>query len=203
MYKEFTGARAFFVRLEADVDFYRPDPEAVQEDFLLCVGRDVGRDWKTLFEVLERVGIPSRVVTSAHRVEGLSIPPNVQLVTDRVPYPTLLEWYQHARLVVVNLPEIHRFTGQRALLEAMAMGKATIVGRTQAVVGAYELRDGKDVLLYEPGNAQDLTLKIQSLWENELQRRDLGAEARRFVSQIPRGSFSKSLRQIILESVAR
>lgn len=201
MFRQLTGARATFVPLEADTVYYQPSPQTPTQDFILCVGRDVGRDFETLFEALTDTGVPAKVIASAHRVAGLAVPENVDLHTEKVDYQTLMDWYRQARLVIVNLQEIHRFTGQRALLEALAMGKATVAARTQALTSTYPLVDGRDVVFYEPGDASDLTQKIRKLYDDQKKIRDLGFSARQFVGSLPNGSFCHGVRALCVESL--
>ena len=201
LFRDLTGARGRFILLEADIDFYQPGSQVPQEDFILCVGRDVGRDFQALFDVVETTGMKARVVTSTARVKGLRIPDRVELVLEKVDYPTLLEWYRKARLVVVSLQEIHRFTGQRALLEALAMGKATVVARTQSVTSTYHLVDGQEVLFYDPGDAHDLARKIQTLWGDEARLTSLGIAGRAFVERLPKNAFYFGVRALCVESL--
>jgi glycosyltransferase involved in cell wall biosynthesis len=202
LFRDLTGSSAQFVLLEADTDFYQLEPRVLLEKHILCVGRDIGRDFQTLFSALQTTGIPAKVVTSAHRVKGLHIPKNVELILEHVDYQTLLDWYRRARLVVVSLQEIHRSTGQRALLEALAMGKATIVAKTLAVTSAYALRDGEDVVFYTPGNVRDLSEKIQRLYDDEAIKHDLGVHGREFVEQLPKNAFYHGVRDILLKICA-
>lgn len=201
LFVHLTGANAHHVLLEADTLLYRPGPAVPTQDFILCVGRDVGRDFQTFFDAVEATGVPAKVVTSTHRIKGLRIPESVELILDKVDYPTLLDWYRQARLVIVNLQEIHRFTGQRALLEALAMGKATIVSRTRAVMSTYPLVQDRDVVFYEPENARDLTDKIRSLYHDQRKLCELGSNARQFVEQIPQHSFYRGVRALCVESL--
>lgn len=198
MFRELTGAKATFVQLEADTMFYQPSG-APTGDFVLCVGRDVGRDFETLFASLASTGVPAKVIASAHPVAGLSIPKNVEIYTEKVDYETLMDWYRQARLVVVNLQEIHRFTGQRALLETLAMGKATVAARTQALTSTYPLVDGSDVVFYEPGNASDLAQKIRDLYDDQKKISALGLHARAFVETLPEENFYQGVRTLCVE----
>lgn len=200
MFSRLTGAKAHFVQLEADTEFYQPSGSTTG-DFVLCVGRDVGRDFETLFEALATTGIPAKVIASAHRVVGMDIPENVELHTEKVDYETLMDWYRQARLIVVNLQEIHRFTGQRALLEALAMGKATVAARTKALTSTYPLVDGRDVVFYEPGDASDLATKIKEVYSNQQKLHSIGMHARQFVEQIPKDSFYRGVRKYCVESL--
>lgn len=200
MFRELTGAKAKFVQLEADTAFYQPSRTTIG-DFVLCVGRDIGRDFETLFHALGDLRIPTKVIASAHHVAKLHIPENVELHTEKVAYETLMEWYQRARLVIVNPQEIHRFTAQRALLEALAMGKATVAAKTLALTSTYPLVDRQDIIFYEPGNATDLAQKIQETYAEQKKLHELGLSARRFIEQIPQGFFYQGVRALCVESL--
>lgn len=197
LYRDLIGARARFVLLEADTAFYQPDSSVPLEEFILCVGNDMGRDFETLFHVVEMLDIRTVVVTKSSRLKGLTIPKNVELHLEYVDFRTLLGWYKKARLVIVNIQEIHRFTGQRALLESLAMGKATIVAKTQALISTYPLIENQDVIFYRPGNVWDLKEKIESAFGNAEQLAGLGMRARFFVESLPKHSYSVKVKQLI------
>lgn len=197
MYKDLIGAKSRFVLLEADTDFYQPDFSVPPEDFILCVGNDLGRDFETLFRAVETLDIPVKVVTKAVRIKGLSIPKNVELHLEFVGYSTLLDWYKRAQLVIVNPQEIHRFTGQRALLEALAMGKAIIAASVQSLTSTYSLTDGKDIIYYQPRDIEDLKTKIMAIYDDHDKLRDLGMNARSYAEHLPKNSFYLGLRELL------
>ncbi len=201
MYKELIGVNAKFVLLETDLDFYQPNFEIELEDYVLCVGRDVGRDFQSLFQVLEELNIPAKVITQPNRIKGLEVPKNVELYLEKVSYPTLLDWYKKARLVVINLQEINRFTGQRALLEALAMGKGVVAAKTKALTETYVLEDGNHLVYYEPGNKEDLKEKISVLYRDEEKIKRLKRNARQFVESLPKDSFFRGVKKILLDAV--
>lgn len=198
MFKDLTGAKAQFVLLEADICFYQPDFSTQTEDFILCVGNDLGRDFSTVFEAVKELDVRVIVVTKSSRIEGLSIPKNIELHLEFVDYQTLLDWYRKARFVVVGLQEIHRFTGQRALLEAMAMGKAVIASKILALTSTYALEDKKNVIYYEPENAEDLRKIIVEMFDKRDLLSQIGCSARNFVEQIPAHSYYNGLRELVL-----
>lgn len=198
LYKDLIGANAKFILLEADTQFYKPDFETPYEDFILAIGNDRGRDWKTLFKVLKQTKIPAKVITGRGKIARLNIPENVGLHTEKVPYDVLFSWYNKARFVIINTKEIHRFTGQRALLEALAMGKATIAAKTKALTSTYNLKDGKNIIFYEPENPEDLKRKNELIYNNEEKLRTIGRNARRFTEMLPKDSFFQNLKQHLL-----
>lgn len=197
LYREVVGAKAQFVLLESDVDFYQPNQSEPVEDFILCVGRDVGRDFQTLFQAVRSLNLPTRVVTSPSRIERIEVPENVELHFEKVDYETLLDWYNKARLVVVNLKNVDRITGQRALLEALGIGKATLVAATQPVLETYALKDGQDVIFYRPEDAEDLKQKIAAVYDDRDRIRELGARARAFAESLPRDAFYTGLCRLL------
>lgn len=199
LYKTLIGAKAEFIKLEADLSFYKQTNNKFLKDFILCVGRDVGRDFKTLFKALGELKIPIKVVTHSSHIKGLEISANIKLFTEHVAYSTLINWYKKARLVIINLKEIHRFTGQRALLEGLAMGKAVIAAKTRALISTYSLKDGKEIVFYQPEDATDLKNKIESIYNDLEKIQRLGKGGRKFVERIPKNSFYKTLKNFLLQ----
>jgi len=75
------------------------------------------------------------------------------------------------------LPEPFGFT----VIESMALGKAVIGSRMGALPELIE--EGKDGLLFDPGNAQDLAEKILFLLERAELRAEIGVRARKKISE--------------------
>jgi glycosyltransferase involved in cell wall biosynthesis len=84
-----------------------------------------------------------------------------------------------------------------ALLEAMAAGQAIIASRNESNAAALE--DGKDGLLFELDNWEDLATKILSVIEHKSLRLRLGQNARRHCQE----KFSNSIAASQLERLYR
>lgn len=198
-YKSLTEAKAKFIPLEPDVDFFKPDYKTPLENFILCVGRDVGRDFKTLFEAIKGLKIPIKVITNRINIKNLEIPDNVELQLEHINYSTLIEWYKKAQIVVINIKEIHRFSGQRALLETLAMGKTVISAKIKSLTSAYNLKDGREIIFYKPGDSDNLKNEINSIYNNPEKIKKLGIQARKFAEKMPKNLFYKNLKNFLLE----
>jgi len=199
LYKSLTRAKAEFIPLEADIDFFKPDYKIPPENFIFSIGRDVGRDFETLFRATKESKIPIKIITNRINIKNLKIPSNVEIYTKQIDYPTLIDWYKKARLVILNLKEIHRFSGQRALLEALAMGKAIIAAKTKSLTSTYNLKDGKEIVFYKPEDSDDLKNKINLIYNNPEKIKKIGIQARKFAEKMPKNLFYKTLKSFLLK----
>ncbi len=180
------GISSTHLPLEADTRLFSPDPSIPREDFILFSGRDIGRDTATLIEVLKETGLPAVFITNRSLLPKGELPANITLITDYISYDELKNYYNRARLVVVPVKEIGRFSGQTSLLEALAMGKATIAARTKACTSAYPTLTGNTHLLwYEPENERDLKEKVLALHNDPSMQESLGEHGREFVELLP------------------
>ncbi len=190
--------KATFIPLEPDTTFHKPSPSIPTEDFILCVGNDIGRDFKTVLAAAKHLGLPFHIVTKADRLVGLEIPENVTLHLNFMSYPELLSLYARARLVIVNAQEIHRFSGQRALLEALALGKATIAAEIRALTSTYQLTHGDQLTFYKPGSPESLAKQITRLYDQLDRIKRLEIAARDFAEAYPKDAYYQKLRLILL-----
>lgn len=148
--------------------------EDVEQPFVLSMG-SAQRDYRLLFEVLRKLRLPAIVVAGDHAVQGLDVPPNVQVrrgLTEAQCY----ELVQRARVSVIPIANQQTASGQVTLLDAMMYGRPVIITRSPACVDYVD--DGRDALLVEPGNADDLASKLESLWHDTPRRAALGTAAR-------------------------
>jgi len=199
LYKSLIKAKAKFIPLEPDIDFFKPDYKMPLENFILSIGKDIGRDFKTLFEAVEKLKIPTKVITNRINIKNLEIPDNVELHLEHINYSTLIKWYKKARVVVINIKEIHRFSGQRALLEALSMGKTIIAAKTKSLTTTYNPKNGKEIVFYQPSNSQNLRNKINSIYNNPEKIKKIGLQARKFAEKMPKNLFYKNLKNFILK----
>jgi len=152
-------------------------------DYILAVGRDPGRDYKTLFEAVKDLPIKVKVATKQEVVAGLEIPQNVELLL-HVPYSEMPALYQGAFFAVVPLrdwndPKGSDTSGQYGYLEPMASGKA-VIASDKAVVRDY-IENGVDGLLVPPSNPVALREALQKLISDEGLRTRLGQTAQKKV----------------------
>jgi glycosyltransferase involved in cell wall biosynthesis len=151
--------------------------------YILAVGRDPGRDYKTLFEAVKDLPVKVKVATKQEVVAGLEVPKNVELLL-HVPYSKMPALYQGALCAVVPLrdwndPKGSDTSGQYGYLEPMASGKA-VIASDKTVVRDY-IENGVDGLLVPGGNAVALREAIQKLISDEGLRARLGQAAQKKV----------------------
>ena len=143
--------------------------------FILSMG-SAHRDYRLLFAVLAELGLPAVVVTGAHAVQGLTVPPNVELklgLSEDQCHALL----QRARLNVIPVANQTTASGQVTLLDAMMSARPAIVTSCPASVDY--VVDGVDAMLVRHGDHDQLKAAIQRLWDDETLRASMGAAARK------------------------
>jgi glycosyltransferase involved in cell wall biosynthesis len=163
-----------------DTIFFRPQP-IEPDDFVLSIGNDASRDYKTLFEAVAPLATPVKIRTSPSIVAHLEQPNNVEIIGKAVSFPDLRTLYAKAKLVVIPLVETLNAGGISAVLEAAAMGKPLIVTHTAVLEDI--LKPGETCLTVPPGDPQALRHAIETLLANPDLSRRLGNAARDFAEQ--------------------
>src|SRR2546428_11529793 len=96
---------------------------------------------------------------------------NVELETD-VPLEQVRDRLARARVVALPVRDNSYSGATTVLLQAMAMAKPVVVSRTRAIADGYELKDGVNCRLVEPGDVEALERALDDLLA------DAGAAAR-------------------------
>ncbi len=171
-------------RLNDNVDtrFFRPDSERDSDGgYLLAVGRE-NRDYQTLIAAARMLEVPTVIIASslwAMRggvMDETDLPPNVTVRRDFLSYPELRDLYAGARAVAVPLHDVPYAAGVNGLMEAMAMGKATVVTQT---AGLADYLAAPGALRAVPAaDPAALAAAVGALWENAPARAALGRAAR-------------------------
>jgi glycosyltransferase involved in cell wall biosynthesis len=164
-----------------DEVFWQASPPA-SNGHVLTVGRDLARDYKTFAEALEGLPVRAVVVAKDENLRGVRLPPNVE-VRMHIPLAELRQLYVDASCVVIPMfpdgdPRGTESSGNTALLEAMASGRAT-VATERASLREYIYDDATITT-----RAQDpvaLRAAIQRLTATPAEAAAMGAAARRHV----------------------
>jgi glycosyltransferase involved in cell wall biosynthesis len=164
----------------ADQRFFRPMPDISEKHQVSAVGLE-WRDYPTLIKAAKNLQCEVKIAAGSlwskcdNEAERSELPPNV--IVRKYKYPDLRRLYAESKIVVVPLYQTDFQAGITSVLEAMAMGKPVIVtktvGQTDTVV------DGETGLYVSPGDTEDLRQKIQSLLENDAERKRIGENAKR------------------------
>lgn len=176
----FLKDRIHTVPLGVDVAYHKPI-YTERSGYILSVGRDNGRDYKTVIETARLM--PERIfviVCSKRNLVGISdIPRNVNIHIDIAP-EELYKKYREARTLLIithgdKYEDGSDCSGQTVLLEGMANGM-TIIATRKEYITEY-VNDGKEALLVNPYNAKEITEKIEML-DSDILRDNLSKNAR-------------------------
>lgn len=170
--------RLVFVPFGVDVHFFQPTEASREEDVIISVGRDAGRDYATLFKAAERT-THSFIVVAGHKniPPDMPVPANVSVLHNRS-LAEIRDLYTRARLVVVaskdaSMSDGSDCSGQTVILDALAAGKTVIATRRPWIVDYFV--PNQDLVVVEPNDPEDLARVIGSLWNDTEKRKRLAA----------------------------
>jgi glycosyltransferase involved in cell wall biosynthesis len=178
------GPPVVFLPFAVDVQAFRPDPTHTPTTDVVSVGADPRRDFELLAEVASRhPELSFRIVASAERARTLaSLPTNIELEID-LSLDDARARLEDARVVALPVRENSYSGATTVLLQAMALGKPVVVSRTAAIASGYELEDGVNCRLVEPGDAAALERAILETLTGADAAAALGTRARQIVER--------------------
>ncbi len=178
---------------------YSPDPS---DQYIASAGRDLGRDYKTLFMAVEDLPIKIKVATKKETIQGLKIPDNVKVYLD-IPYEKMPEFYAKASFVITPLSSPKQVrgsdtSGQYGYLEPMATGKAVIVS-DRGTVRDY-ITHNQDGWIIPPEDPEALRKAIELFRQNPQKVEMMGKRAQEKVCQnFSSHQFAKFLAKIFYQ----
>jgi glycosyltransferase involved in cell wall biosynthesis len=176
-------ARVTTALFGADARFWQPTA-APAGGHVLTVGRDLARDYRTFGEAMRGLPAQGIVVAKRENLDGLDLPPNVT-VKSGISFDELRELYAGASCVVVPMvsdgdPRGSESSGNTALLEAMACGRATIATERSSL-REYAYPDA--TVTVPGGDVAALRTAIEQLAADPGRAGELGAAGRTHVEQ--------------------
>lgn len=144
----------------------------------ISVGRDLGRDWRTLVEAMALTNLPCDVIARPGTLPSV-LPANI----NSLPAMPEVEYWQRlsaCRGLVLALHELAYPSGQTVLLQAMALGKPCVITATPALT---DYLPSDAVLTTTSGDARTLADAVLRLDADAEFRKRLGQAAREFVLQ--------------------
>ena len=157
-----------------DDEYFTPQ-DVDEQDYVLAVGRDRGRDWATLFAAVRDTGLKLKVACRPQDIEGLELPPNVEYA-GFLPLDEYRDLTAAARVVVVPTKVRAYPTGQTVLLEAMALARCCVVTDTPAMRDYVD--DEVTALVVPPADPVALRSAVERAHADGELRRRIGAAAR-------------------------
>ena len=177
-----TGTRLRFLPFCVDVDFFRPQPPSgTQTPYVFSSGFDVGRDFKVLLEASR--GIPAPFIIKCGKALNINVNqhPNVTEFKEYLSYTKYREMYADAAIVVVTTGDTPNASGVTSLMEAMAMGKPTIVSDNPALRDYLPPPDAGVVV--PVGDSVALHAAIIDLLQTPGKAEAMGRKAREFAEE--------------------
>lgn len=184
-----------------DVEFWTPGPASGEGGYLLAVGNDGRRDYRTLVEAVAGLSLRAKLVTARPLPEPL--PPNVEAIRGSWHRPAvtdaeLRDLYRGALAVCVPLEDSMQPSGQSVALQAMACGRPVILTRTQGLWTGSDFLDGGHLLLVPPASVEALRESIGKLVTDRSLAERMGTSAREAVLRHGRmADFASRLESVV------
>lgn len=221
---------------QVDTEFWKPQnakPVQVEpSEAYICTAGLEFRDYSTLLEAIKGAPVKVKIGAASHwskrksSILAQELPENVEV--NSYNYFELRDLYAGSRFVIVPLVNVDFQAGITVILEAMAMGKAVIVTRSQGqgdtvvdrrkttrdgmalpTIGnlgrffgnnEYEKEAGQTGFYVTPGDAAQLRRAIDYLLANPERAEEMGQRGRHMVENLMRvEQFAIRIRQVIEE----
>jgi glycosyltransferase involved in cell wall biosynthesis len=134
-----------------------PDDES---PYVLAMGT-ANRDYRTFMQAMAQVGHRAIVISGPHALEGLVIPPNVE-VRSGVPQQECHRLAKRARLNVIPIADADAASGQVTLIDSMMLRLPLVVTRCAGTQDYAQ--DGVHALLVPPAQSEAMAQAIEQLW---------------------------------------
>jgi len=178
------GERVIGIRTIAgfDTEFFSHF-QSEDGDYVLSVGRDKCRDFRTFCEAMAKTELPGILVHMGENLGCAHIPSNVREYV-AIPYPKIVELYRKARVVVVALHNNTYTAGWVVAGEAMSLGKPVVMTRVDAMNGMDGLvQSGTNCKVVPREDPLALADVLIDLYSHAAARRSIGEHARRTAEQ--------------------
>ncbi len=176
--------RVSHIDFHADTRFFKPMGDGIESGTHVSAAGLEWRDYPTLLGAAEKMpDIEFRLAAASpwskhvDETQKKPLPGNVD--TRRYGYEALRTLYAGSFAVAVPLYDNDFQAGITSLLEAMAMGKAVVVTRTEGQTDV--VVDGRTGLYVAPGDAEGWRSALERLRDDPALRERLGSNARRWV----------------------
>jgi glycosyltransferase involved in cell wall biosynthesis len=147
----------------------------------ICALGSQGRDYATLIATMKKLpNIKLVIVANPDSILGLTIPDNVKIHTN-IPLRHAHNILAHSAFMALPLRDSQVPCGHVTIVSAMFFNKAIVVTNSQGVQDYIE--DGKTGLFFEPKNVDDLSKKIEALWDDQSKVNQLSQAGFRFANQ--------------------
>lgn len=186
-----------------DAHFFAEPTEATESGFILSVGRDLGRDYLTLFATARKLPYRFIIATAPKNIpEGIEIPSNVE-IRYNVDAEGIRILYRGATCVAIFLKgeettEGSDCTGQTVMLEALSAGQCIVVTDRTWIREYFPERE--EYLSIPSEDVEAAAQALTRLWENTSLRQKLASAGAKKVQEVYNmESYAEGLARIIRE----
>jgi glycosyltransferase involved in cell wall biosynthesis len=169
--------RIAYIPFGTDTSFFSPQKHITEEPIVLAVGVDPDRDWSTFFTACEGLDVRVVIAGSGRRSRFFNPPSWVEIGAHSA--HQMRELYARASVVVIPLNTSggnNNAMGLSTLFEAMAMGKAIVVSRTDHTESFIE--HGVHGILVPQKERAPMRAALEELLSSPKERARLGEAAR-------------------------
>ena len=164
-----------------DTRFFRPATSTSSARPLIVSAGAANRDYRTLVKAVETLDVDLKIAAASTwcpthiNIDIDSLPPNIE-IRSYGDYERLRELYAAASFVVVPLLPAPFACGYAVIVEAMGMGKAVVVTKTES--HSDFVIDGETGYYVRPGDVRELQDKIKHLLSRPELTRLMGQRGR-------------------------
>lgn len=172
-----------FIPFGVDSNYFKYAKE--NEGYILSVGRDNGRDYKTLVEAARDIKNNFIIIASKRNMKNIiDIPSNVKVLYD-LEYEEVRRFYEKAKIIVVpstneNFLDGSDCSGQTTILDAMACGKPVIASYRSWMDDYF---NNEELMIIKPENKEILKNAINYLINNKEVASNYGFKARKAIEE--------------------
>ncbi len=152
--------------------------ECRDDPFVFATGSGF-RDYGTLFEALDQLGLPAKVVAGDRILAGLTVPSNVEILNGQT-RSDIHRMMREARVNVIPMTTDAATAGIITIVETFHHGRGLVI-TDRGGVDDYVTHD-ENALLTAPGSVSEMAEAIDAMWRDEALRQRLGASAFEFAS---------------------
>jgi glycosyltransferase involved in cell wall biosynthesis len=167
-----------FVHLQYG-DTIETEAPDVDEPYVFATGSGF-RDYGTFFDAVSRLGYKTLVLAGPRVLQGLDIPPNVEII-ESMSRSDIRRHVRHAAVNVVPMTTDGLTAGVVTLVETFRHGRGVVATRRSGLED-YLIHD-KNSLLSSPRNAVEMAECIEAYWTDEVLRTRIDNGARTFADE--------------------
>ena len=175
-----------YIPFGVDNNFWNAKKIKIKEEYILAIGNDNSRDWKTLIDSWDHSLPTLKIVTSKtlntdknniHIIKGDW---KENFLTDE----QILSLYNGSKFVVIPLIETIQPSGQSVCLQAMACEKPVIISNISGLWDHSKLVHKENIMLVKPENPSLLNRSINELLSDNILYWKLAKNGRELVDKI-------------------